>query len=175
MPFSRWSRVLGLFLAGCSFQASCGSRTLDMDNARKFVVQAMTGEVGAAPDEVVCPDKVKIEQGGTFDCTARYGKATATLTMRQNDEAGNVTVVSISGILIMKKAEAAIAEQFGKAGSAHVTVDCGDRVRPAVAGDKLTCKATDENGATATVEVTVKDKEGNIGFKALEGGEPPAQ
>lgn len=161
------SWVIALAFAGCSFQASCGGKSLNMENAKKFVTKMMTEQAGAPPTTVTCPDSVKLEKGKTFECTATYGASEAKLLIDQDDDQGNVTVKSVTGVVLAKRAEAEIAEQIGKQTNLHVTVDCGERVHPATAGHKLTCKATDANGQSVTVEVEVRDAEGNIRFRTV--------
>jgi Domain of unknown function (DUF4333) len=170
---------LWIVCAGCSFQASCGGKTLNMDNAKKFVGSSLAREVGQEPTEVTCPDSVKMEKGKSFDCTAKFGGPTATVTMRQDDEEGNVTVTSITGILISKKAEAVIAKEVSSQVKAEITVDCGDRVRTAKADEKFSCTATDPNGSKAQIDVLVKDAAGNVSWKLIPptapaGDAPPA-
>lgn len=114
---------------------------------------------------MICPESVKIEKDKTFECTAEFGTAKATVVMHQEDDKGNVKVVSVKGILISKKAEVAIADQLGQRFNAHFTVDCGTRVRPATPGDKFTCTAKDVAGKGGPVTVTVKDADGNVHFE----------
>lgn len=162
-------------LAGCSFQASCGSKKLDMKKAQEFVSTKLAEDVGEKPTNVTCPESVKIEKGKTFECTADFGAAKATVVMSQEDDEGFVKVTSVTGILIGKKAEAAIAERLGKQFNAHFTVDCGAPVRAATAGDSFTCTANDGAGKGGPVTVTVKDASGNVRFALGSPGDAPAQ
>jgi hypothetical protein len=165
-----WARLVLIVSAGCSFEASCGSKGLNMTNARLFLAKTFADDVGKEPDEVVCPDSVEMKKDATFECTARYGDAKATVLIRQDDDKGSVTIVSVSGILIMKKAEAAIAEQLGDKANAPSTASCGGGVRPANPGDTFTCKLTNARGESVDVEVTVKNREGSVAFKTLGPG-----
>jgi hypothetical protein len=160
-------------LAGCSFQASCGSKKLDMKKAKEFVASGLTQDVGEKPTNVICPDEVKAEKGKTFECTAEFGTVKATVVLNQDDDQGNVTVAAVKGLIVGKKAEAVLVEQLGKRFNAHFTVDCGARVRPATPGDTFTCTAKDEEGKGGPVTVTVKDVEGNVRFE-LGAPEAPA-
>lgn len=161
-------------LAGCSFQASCGSKKLDMKKAQEFVSTKLAEDVGEKPANVTCPESVKIEKGTTFECTAEFGATKATVVMTQEDDEGFVKITSVTGILIGKKAEAAIAEQLGKRFNAHFTVDCGAPVRAATAGDRFTCSAKDAAGKGGPVTVTVKDASGNVRFELGGSGDAPA-
>ena len=157
-----------LVFAGCSFQASCGGKSLNMENAKKFVSTTLEADVGKAPTTVSCPEKVKIEKGAKFACTADYGNgAMATVEITQNDDQGNVTMSKISGILVAKRAEEAIAKMIGEQANVHVTAECGERVHPAKAGATIMCTAKDANGQTAQVEVLVKDTDGNVSMKVV--------
>lgn len=168
------SPLLLVVCAGCSFQASCGGKSLNMDNAKKFVGSSLAREAGQEPTEVTCPDKVKMEKGKSFDCTAKFGGTTATVTMHQDDDQGNVTVIKITGILISKKAEEVIAKEVSSQVKAQVTVDCGDRVRTAKAGETFSCTATDPNGSKAQIDVIVKDDTGNVSWKLIPPTAPAA-
>ncbi|MDQ3365206.1 MAG: DUF4333 domain-containing protein [Myxococcota bacterium] len=173
----KWPLLL-VVCAGCSFQASCGGKSLNMDKAKKFVGGSLAVETGEEPTEVSCPDKVKIEKGTSFDCTVTFGGPTAKVTMRQDDDEGNVTVTAISGILISRKAEGIIAKEVSSTVNAQVTVDCGDRVRTAKAGEAFSCTATAPDGAKAQIDVIVKDDQGNVRWALISptapaGGAPP--
>ncbi|MBA3498903.1 MAG: DUF4333 domain-containing protein [Myxococcota bacterium] len=153
-----------LLAVGCSFEASCGGKKLNIDKAKEFIATLLEKETGAKPT-VTCPDSVKIEKDKTFDCTAAFGtNASAKITIKQNDDQGNITVQSATGILIANKLEKQIGEHFGKANNKHVDAACGDRVRPSTAGLEFQCEIKDAAGSTAKVNVKVKDDSGNVDF-----------
>jgi hypothetical protein len=151
--------VVLLVCVGCSFQASCGGKKLNMDKAKEFVTTALEREVGQKP-ETTCPESVKIEKGAKFSCTAKFGAATATVEILQNDDEGNVTISSITGIVVANKLEKEIADGIGKQANVHVDVACGDRVRPATAGLTFQCDVKDAKGTTGKVNVNVTDATG---------------
>ena len=153
-----------VFVAGCSFQASCGGKKLNIDKTKEFLAGLLEKETGAKPT-VTCPDSVKLEKDKTFECTAAFGAAIAKITIKQDDDKGNISVQSASGILISNKLEKQISEHFGKANNKHVDAACGERVRPSTAGLAFQCEIKDATGATAKVDVTVKDANGNVDFK----------
>ena len=162
----RFAVLSFIILVGCQFQASCGGGNLDMAAAKELVSSALAADVGEKPAAVTCPDTVKPEAGATFECTADYGNgATAKVVIKQDDDKGNVTVTGVSGILVARKAEAAIAKGIGEQLNVHVEVDCGQRFRPSVAGGSFTCAVKDAKGESATVEVQVKDDAGNISWR----------
>jgi len=158
-----WISIL-FVVVGCQFQASCGTKKIDMTKAKDFVASTLERELGQKPTETTCPRSVAAEKGKTFECTAKFGAAVATVTIDQNDDQGNVTIKSVTGILISSKLEKQIADHFGKQMNAHVEVACGDRIRPSNAGDTFTCDAKDAAGATAKVNVQVKDATGAVDF-----------
>jgi hypothetical protein len=153
-----------LLAVGCSFEASCGGKKLNMDKAKEFVATLLEKETGAKPT-VTCPDSVKLEKDKTFECTAAFtGGATAKVTIKQDDDKGNVTVQSASGVLIANKLEKQIADHFGKANNKHVDAACGDRVRASTPGLEFQCEIKDAAGSTAKVNVKVKDETGSVDF-----------
>jgi hypothetical protein len=166
--------TLLLVFVGCQFQASCGGKTLNMKNAREFISSTLERQVGEKPTDVTCPHKVAIETGKTFECTATFGKPVANVLIVQNDDKGNVTMQSITGILIASKLENAIAEDFGNKLNAKITAACGDRVRAATPGETFTCDVTDAKGASAKAEVLVKDTTGQVTFRLVTSAAPPA-
>ena len=159
-----WMSIL-LVVVGCQFQASCGGKKIDMAKAKEFVSSTLERELGQKPTETTCPRSVAVEKGKTFECTAKFGAAVATVTIDQNDDQGNVTIKSVTGILVSSKLETQIAEHFGKQMNAHIEVACGDRIRPAKPGDTFTCDAKDAAGATAKINVKVKDASGAVDFE----------
>jgi len=166
--------VAALLFVGCQFQASCGGKKLNMANAVTFVSTTLEKEVGQKPTAVTCPDAVTIKTGGTFECKAAFGAPTATVVIAQDDDQGNVTIKSITGILIGAKLEAQIAENLGPKLGAKLTVACGDRVRTATVGATFTCQAKDPTGATGTIAVTTKDLTGNVSFEVVGPTAPAA-
>lgn len=144
-----------------------------MKKAKEFVSSGLAQDVGEKPTNVICPDAVKAEKGKTFECTAEFGTVKATVVLNQDDDKGNVTVASVKGLIVSKKAEAVLAEQLGQRFNAHFTVDCGARVRAATPGDKFTCEAKDAAGKGGPVTVTIKDADGNVHFD-LGAPEAPA-
>ena len=164
---SQWSLLLLAFAGACSFQASCGGKKLDMDKAKTFVATTLENETGQKP-EASCPSSVKIEKGGKFECTARFGAGVeAKVGIVQNDDEGNVSIEAIKGVLISKRLEAQIAEGVGKQANVHVEVNCGDRVRAAKVDDTVQCDVTDAAGQAAKVDVKVKDVDGNVSWQVV--------
>ena len=153
-----------LLAVGCSFEASCGGKKLNIEKAKEFLAGLLEKETGAKPT-VTCPASVKLEKDKTFECTAAFaGGASAKVTIKQDDDQGNITVQSATGILVSTKLEKQIADHFGKANNKHVDAACGERVRPSTAGLEFQCDIKDATGSTAKVNVKVKDENGNVDF-----------
>lgn len=167
---------LGLLFVGCQFSASCGNKNIDMEKGREFVSSALESQVGQKPTNVTCPDRVASKKDATFECTVSFGSATAKVSIVQTDDKGGVSITSVTGILLASKLEAQIAESLGQKLNAHVTVNCGERVRAAVAGDKFLCEAKDAKGASGKVAVSVEDTSGKVSFAIVpaEATPPPA-
>jgi hypothetical protein len=153
-----------LLAFGCSFSASCGGKKLNIDKTKEFIATLLEKSTGTKPT-VTCPASVKIEKDKTFECTAAFGpNAAAKVTIKQDDDQGNITIQSATGILVSSKLEKQIADHFGKANNKHVDAACGDRVRASTAGLEFQCEIKDAAGSTAKVNVKVKDTDGNVDF-----------
>ena len=156
-----------LLLGGCEFHASCGGRTLNVDNAEALVARAVATQLGAEPT-VSCPKKVKVEKGGRFDCKVTIDGVDGVATIEQKDDQTNVEVVQVTGLLLTGKLENAIVERLQSQSGARVEADCGPRVRAAVVGETFRCHARDDRGVTLDVEVKVKDTAGNVDFRVVD-------
>jgi len=163
LPFT----AAALLFVGCQFSASCGGKKLDMKKAEEFVSTALEGDIKQKPTGVSCPASVKIAKDTTFDCQVTFGAAVANVTIQQNDDAGNVTIKGVTGILIAVKLEKQISDEIGKKLNVHVTANCGERVRVAKAGDTFTCDAQDAKGIGGKIAVTVKDDQGNVNWQLV--------
>ena len=161
------SSIAFVLLGGCSFQASCnGGHRLNSKNAEALVKKDLAAQTGIEPT-VHCPDKIKIEKGGRFDCQITIAGVPGVVTIDQKDDKTNVEVVEVSGFLITGKLEAVLVERLSAQSGAKVTVDCGPRVRPSNPGDVFRCKAGDDAGKSAEIEVKVKDRLGNVSFDVI--------
>jgi hypothetical protein len=94
---ARLGLIAGFAALAAGGLIACGTETLDEGDAEAFVTdylaEASTSEVGT----VDCPSDVEIEADATFDCTAESpdGEFTATITVLQQDDDGNVTIETI--------------------------------------------------------------------------------
>lgn len=162
--------VLPIVIGGCSFQASCGGKTIDSKKGEKLIAERLKADTGLDAT-ATCPTGVKIKQGGTFDCTIELGGVKGKVLVTQNDESGNVSFAITEGFVIGAKVEAAIAANLKENGIATTAVSCGAAVRPSVPGT-FTCTAQAE--PPLTIEVTIKNQTGSIDWKLLPPTAPPA-
>ena len=161
--------MLPIVIGGCSFQASCGGKSIDSKKAEGAIAE-MLKSAGGIDAKVTCPTGVKIKQGATFDCTADVGGAPAKVRVTQKDDAGNVSFEVVEGVVVGAKVEAAIAANLKENGITATAVSCGAAVRPSVPGT-FTCTAQAEQ--PLTIEVTIKNQVGTIDWKLLPPAAPP--
>ncbi len=161
--------VLPIVIGGCSFQASCGGKTIDSKKGEKIIAERIKADTGIDV-KATCPTGVKIKKGGTFDCTFELGGVKGKVLVTQNDDAGNVSFEVTEGFVIGAKVEAAIAANLKENGIAASAVSCGAAVRPSVPGT-FTCTAQAEQ--PLTLEVTIKNQLGTIDWKLLQPPAPP--
>lgn len=161
-----WSSLALAFVTACSFQASCGGKKIDTDKVTGFVANNLEEQTGEKP-VTTCPASIDVKQGAKFECTAKFGDASAKVVIVQKDDAGTVVVDAITGILVSKRLEAQVAEGVGKQLNLHVEANCGPRVRPAVVGAKFQCDVKDAKGSTAKVDIDVKTVEGAVDWRLV--------
>jgi hypothetical protein len=65
---------------------------LDTEGLEPMLKEQVQRETGTTVTSIDCPDNVKVEAGGTFECTAtETSGATFTIKVVQTDDAGHVT------------------------------------------------------------------------------------
>lgn len=163
----RTSPLIVLLAFGCQFQASCGNKKIDPAKAQAFLERVLPTGVGEKPTAVKCPDDVKLEKDKTFECTATFGTHNATVVIKQTDDEGSVVVERINGVVVASQLEEAIAKDLGASKNVHVTAQCGARVQPLVAGNKIACTAKDAQQNAYNIEVLLKDAQGNYGWRIV--------
>ena len=72
-------------VAACSF----GSVTIDKDKVSKEVSDQLEGEVGRAPESVICPGDLKGEVGATMRCKLDDGGETYGVEVKVTEVDGN--------------------------------------------------------------------------------------
>jgi Domain of unknown function (DUF4333) len=83
---ARLAAVAALVLAA----AAC-TKSLDSEGLEATLKEQLTQETGSTITAVDCPDEIKVETGGTFECTVTEESGTTfTLSLTQTNDKGNV-------------------------------------------------------------------------------------
>jgi hypothetical protein len=153
---------LALVLTGCGTK-------LDMAKLSTSISDGIKNQLGIEVASVNCPQEERMAKAGdTFECEVTPkdgGKLTVKVT--EKDDHGNVDweMVKLEGFLNVQKAEEAITKGLKEQANADATVSCGDpKLRVSKPGETFDCKATLADGSEHTVNVTVKDTEGNVSW-----------
>jgi hypothetical protein len=85
-----WAIALAL-VAVVALAGAC-SKTLDNSGLQSQLQTELETQTGEGGWTVACPDDIKVETGGVFECQATNESVGAdlTLTITQNDDQGNV-------------------------------------------------------------------------------------
>lgn len=166
--------VLLAFAGGCSFQASCGDKKLDMKKGAAQLEAVVEKEAGVPVDKVDCPKDVKIKAGDIFDCSVVLGGVAGAYRITQTDDKGNINYKLHEGWVLSHKLEPQIAEMLKKQTTVDAKVDCGERVRASKIDTRFECRATAPNGDVLLVGLTVTDTNGGVDIKILGKAGPPA-
>jgi Domain of unknown function (DUF4333) len=72
--------------------SACGTKVLNTGKLETTIKQGLEQQAGVRIKSVSCPDKVKLEAGGTFNCTAvTTGGDRASVRVVQQDDKGHVS------------------------------------------------------------------------------------
>jgi hypothetical protein len=149
-------------LGGCTFQASCGGKKLDVDKGEKLIA-AKLKEASGLDATVTCPDNVKLAKDVAMECDVKINNLPGKAKVVQTDDQGNVNWTLIEGYVFTARAEELLQTHFGKEIRQEVKADCGsERVRLSEPGKAFRCKLSAADGGAAVAEVKIKDKEGNV-------------
>ena len=166
----RLSPLWLVLVGGCSFQASCGGKTLDSKRGEAMIAGRFKDQTGLDV-KVTCPTGIKLEQGAGFDCALSHDGLPGKVHVTQSDDQGNVTFTLTEGYLQAAKVEAAIGAQLKAKTGAEVAIACGDRVRASVPGT-FRCTGQAPDGQPLAVEVTITDRLGSIDWKLVQPAGP---
>jgi Domain of unknown function (DUF4333) len=61
--------TMAALLACAALAAGCGEETVDTADLESQIESDLTESAGVAPESVVCPDDIPLEQGEPFECT----------------------------------------------------------------------------------------------------------
>lgn len=145
--------VASLVLVGCQ---------LDTKGLEKSIKDTAK-EKGLKLTDVKCP-KRPMKKGDTFDCTAQTpDDDEITFHVTQDDSAGGVSFKLQGTILDTEKVGDGIEEKVG----AGADVSCPGKVTVLTEGKKIKCKVTIKK-EEHTLEIKVKDDEGNVSWKIVD-------
>ena len=86
---SRTTRLLAV--ATLAAAAAACTKSLDSDGLETMLQEQLTRETASTITAVDCPDEIKVETGGTFECTVTEESGTTfTLSLTQTDDQGHV-------------------------------------------------------------------------------------
>jgi hypothetical protein len=145
-------------------------KTLDMERVEAEVVRITRDQAGISPTDVRCPERVTVETGGTFSCSATLDAQAVSFSVRQDDDQGNVTI-SGSGFVVLSRVEENLIEQLRQRADFEATADCGPQGRQIVVGGRGTridCTIADASNPadTASVVGVVSDDQGTVTFES---------
>jgi hypothetical protein len=167
-----WSLLF--LLCGCKFEGSCGNNDNLLNTRKGEKVLGQWLEKQSIPaDSVTCPGDIEMQEGTKFICKAVIANAdglTIDIRVTQTSNTGDIRLEHASAIQTADSVERGLAGQTLDQTGKTVLVDCGARVRMAVAGTKFRCKVVEQNaGANRAeaaaesfdVEITIKDTSGD--------------
>jgi Domain of unknown function (DUF4333) len=162
------------FLGALAFGVAGCTRSLDMDGVGQAIRSGIKEQLGLTVAELSCPESREMKAEDAFECTATtQGGARIQVSVTQNDDEGNVSweTAGSQGLLDLGQLEAQIRSGLLDQVGVEAQVDCGGRFSDTPAGESFVCTATDGQGKTAEVRVTVRDAEGNVDWKIGDGGD----
>jgi hypothetical protein len=160
-------RLGALLLAGLAFTAC--TRVLDMEALQGAVGDSVGERFGLEVAGVECPESREAKPHDVFEClVTTAGGATIAVQVLQL-EGGEVTLSSgeTRGLLDREKLAADIRAGLLAQTGMDALVDCGSGFGDTAPGESFECEARGRE-QTATVVVTVQDRDGRVGW-SLEG------
>jgi hypothetical protein len=137
--------------------AACG-KELDVSKPEEAIAREVERVYAVDVSEVSCPRDVEVKAGATFDCLVVLPGDRLTAKVTQTDDEGGLSFELAEQILTRRSVTEAIRKQYNA-----TSVDCGEeRFWVSRPGRTFTCQATDDAGGDAEIEVTIRDKRGNI-------------
>jgi hypothetical protein len=159
------SLTLVALLAWNGTASARSSRGVDMKATRAQITSLVQQSYPGLPaGNVACPATVVRRRGARFTCTVQVPGNFVVVDAEETDARGGIQVDSSQAVIGKAKAEQFVA--------AHATlsavVDCGPLPWLVLeAGQKFTCTAALADGTVQHVEVTVRDRDGNVAITGV--------
>ncbi len=136
-----------------------------MERADREIAASLRRTYDLTVDRVRCPDKVEVEVGATFACSARIGGQQLAVTVTQRTEAGDLRVTPDSAVLVMADVRADLKDTISRQlGKENLRAGCGSATLKIVPpGGSFECKVSDGAGERI-VTVLVRDSLGNLTY-----------
>jgi hypothetical protein len=149
--------LVGAALVASVSATACG-KELDVSKPEEAIAREVERVYGVEVEGVSCPRDVQVREGATFDCLVVLPGDRLTANVTQTDDEGGLSFELAEQILTRRSVTDAIRKQYNA-----TSVDCGeDRFWVSRPGRSFTCQATDDAGGDAEIEVTIRDRRGNI-------------
>lgn len=138
--------LLALVSGGCSFEASCGKKSV---KTREFegTIKERTTALGLNPTKVDCGEPVEAKVGATFVCKVEldgektYDMNVAVTGVDEKSERVDLDPRWAGGnAVVSKKIEEIVGAQMAERFGAGVTLDCGEPLRFVPDDDRFTCE-----------------------------------
>ena len=163
-----------LALGACSFHASCGGDKLNTKKGEtaiaKMLEDAGGGQVHA---KVTCPTDVELKKGVECECTTSVDGVPGRARITQTNDKGDVDFSMVEGYVFVAKVEQQIVDGLKQQTGVEGKVECGDRVRASKPDTVFQCTARPPSGEAVTVDVKIKDVQGNVSWKVTGPAAPP--
>ena len=138
-------------------------------NHKKLVTaiqEEFTNQTGIAVAAVTCPEDIKIQANDTFDCVieAKDGSKITAQVVQKDDE-GNIAWNTNEGLISLTTLEQSIQNGIQEQLKIKVKADCQGKFKIAYQGESFQCQVADNQGTKKTVNISVKDNQGNVNWE----------
>jgi hypothetical protein len=123
--------------------------------------------IQVAVESVDCPATTQeIKAGVRVDCKLAADGQSFPVTVEWTDATGQFRW-NTKGLLQLAKLEQFLQQELKTKNAIEVSADCTGEIRVAQPGETFECKVTDAQSKSRSVQVTVKDEQGNVDIKLL--------
>jgi hypothetical protein len=136
----------------------------NLENRLQTVVAETIQVVVEAVD---CPAEIQeIKPGVRFDCKLVADRQSFPVTVEWTDATGQFRW-NTKGLLQLAKLEQFLQQELKRKSAIEVNANCAGEIRIAQPKETFECQVTDAQGKSRSVQVTVKDEQGNVDIKLL--------